>query len=265
MNKIICPNCGAAISEKEAECPFCGYINMTGAEEKFMQDIQQTEEELSQIPEIQKSEYKKSISKNAKIIMITMGIAVFVAVILFGIHMLFDKVIYSYEEPDYKAEMLWEKENYPILDKLYEEDDLAGIKEFEIQMYEKNETDKTMHSLDNWEHYGFYRMYCNYLDFMSYSTLLDNGEELLNFEIENIMYLGMFFYKERYTEIYEEFSDEELTEAEDYRDEVLDIMFDRFSFSEQELDKLYEKASKKGYEEYEVYYDYGKKNKNRFQ
>ena len=59
MKRIVCPNCGASIYENEAKCPFCGYINMPGAEEKFMRDMHKTEEQLSQIPEIQKAEYKK--------------------------------------------------------------------------------------------------------------------------------------------------------------------------------------------------------------
>ena len=54
--KVICPNCGAAIYENEASCPFCGYINIPGAEEKFMRDIKKTERDMSNIPELQKAE-----------------------------------------------------------------------------------------------------------------------------------------------------------------------------------------------------------------
>ena len=39
MDKLICPNCGAEIEAKEPKCPFCGYINIPGAEEKFMREL----------------------------------------------------------------------------------------------------------------------------------------------------------------------------------------------------------------------------------
>ena len=67
MDKIICPNCGAAIEVHEPKCPFCGYINIPGAEEKFMQDLEQTEEQLSQIPEQQKEQIKNPSLKAVKL------------------------------------------------------------------------------------------------------------------------------------------------------------------------------------------------------
>ena len=74
MKKVICPNCGAVIYENEANCPFCGYINLPGAEEKFMRDIKKTQQDMSHIPELQKAEYKKSMTKSSKIIFLTIGI-----------------------------------------------------------------------------------------------------------------------------------------------------------------------------------------------
>lgn len=127
MDKMICPNCGAAIEAKEPKCPFCGYINFPGAEEKFMRDLEHTEEQLSQIPEQQKEQIKKSIFKSSKVIWITILIvvliAVLIAVVLIGGHFAIESIIYDASEYDAKAEMIWERENYPLLDEMY----AAGI------------------------------------------------------------------------------------------------------------------------------------------
>lgn len=264
MNKKICPNCGADIFDQEAECPFCGYINLTGAEEKFMRDIQKTEEDLNQIPQMQKSEYKQSFFKNTKLIVITISIAVFLAAVLFGIHMLFEYVVFSYKEPDPKARMLWERENFAVLDDMYEAGDFEGIRDFELAMYEENDKTDVSYSISNWEHYGFYRVYCDYSDFEEYIRILNQGEELSKFQAENIVYYGVYFYKRKYADLYYKLSDEELLKADEYRDHVLGYMFERFGFTTQELDELYDKAGKKGYEDFDVYYDYGVKIKDRF-
>ncbi len=134
VKKVICPNCGAAIYENEASCPFCGYINLTGAEEKFMRDIKKTERDMSNIPDLQKAEYKKTMSKSSRIIFITIGITAIIAAVLIGIYLLFDRVIYSYSGKDVKAQMLWNNENYPILDEMYANGDYDGIVEFEYDL-----------------------------------------------------------------------------------------------------------------------------------
>lgn len=83
MDKVICQNCGASIYENEPACPFCGFINMEGAEDKFMRDVQKKEEELTQIPQLQKQDLKKSMSKSSKIIIITVLIAATILAVLF--------------------------------------------------------------------------------------------------------------------------------------------------------------------------------------
>ena len=176
--KVICPNCGASIYENEASCPFCGYINIAGAEEKFMRDIKKTERDMSSLPQMQKEEYKKSMSKSSKIIFITIGITALIAAVLIGIYLLFNKVIFAYNETDAKAQMLWNNENYPILDEMYSNGDYDGIIEFENDLYEKNAKEKTSYSMYDWEHSDFMNGYRYYMMTESYFELLDVGEEL---------------------------------------------------------------------------------------
>ena len=92
MDKVICPNCGAGIAANEVRCPFCDYINVTGAEEKFMRDVKKTEEDLSQIPELQKKQLKKTLSKSSKVIIVTIVIATVIALGVVGFFSLMDWV-----------------------------------------------------------------------------------------------------------------------------------------------------------------------------
>ncbi len=61
MSEIVCSNCGANFDEKEAKCPFCGYISYPGAEDKFMKDMEEIRDNLSDLASVPKQEYKKEM------------------------------------------------------------------------------------------------------------------------------------------------------------------------------------------------------------
>jgi len=265
--KVICPNCGAAIYENEANCPFCGYINLPGAEEKFMHDIKKTERDMSNIPELQKAEYKKSLSKSSKIIFITVGITALIAAIIFGIHLLFENYMFSYSEQDAKAQMLWNKENYPILDEMYANGDYDGIVEFENALFETNSKEKTEYRMYDWEHYDFISGYRYYMSTELYIEQLDRGEELSKYGKENLVYYCMWFYYKQYDKqrTYMTFTDEEIEILNGYREITNDYLFGRLGFTQEEVDELLEKAV----DEYEYLnakecYEYGNKIGDRF-
>lgn len=266
--KVICSNCGAAIYENEASCPFCGYINLPGAEEKFMRDIKKTERDMSHIPDLQKAEYKKTMSKSSKIIFITVGITAVVAAVILGIYLLFDRVIFAYTETDAKAQMLWNNENYPILDEMYANGDYDGIIEFEYDLYDQNTEDKTDYSMYEWEHYNFITGYRNYKNIEDSIACLDKGEQLSRYGKENLVYYCMWFYYKQYDQqnTYMTFTDEEIEMLDGYREITNGYMFGRLGFTEEEADKLLEKAvDDYGYLNAQECYEYGKKIGDRFQ
>lgn len=266
--KVICSNCGAAIYENEANCPFCGYINLPGAEEKFMRDIKKTEQDMSHIPDLQKAEYKKTMSKSSKIIFITVGITAVVAAAILGIHLLFDRVIFAYTETDAKAQMLWNNENYPILDEMYANGDYDGIIEFEYDLYDQNAEDKTDYRMYEWEHYNFITGYRNYKNIEDSIAYLDKGEELSRYGKENLVYYCMWFYYKQYDQqnTYMTFTDEEIEMLDGYREITNGYMFGRLGFTEEEVDKLLEKAvDDYGYLNAKECYEYGNKIGDRFQ
>lgn len=265
MDKVICPNCGASIYENEPKCPFCGYINITGAEEKFMRDVQKTEEDLSQIPEMQKKHLKKSLSKNSKIILITIAIVAGLAAVVFGFHLLVEHLLYGNYEYDPKAEMQWQKENYPILDEMLAEGKYDEIIEFETGLYEENRENNTNHSIYDWEHFDFISAYGNYLVFLKALEPLDKGVELDEYYAENLVYYGLWFYYRMYDNSYDVYTEEEFAQIEEYREEVMEILFGRLGFTEEEILSIEEDVLKDGYLELKACWKYAKKVMARFQ
>lgn len=268
VKKVICPNCGASIYENAPACPFCGYINISGAEEKFMQDIKKTEQDMSHIPELQKAEYKKTISKSSRIIFITIGITAVVLAVIVGFPYFMEEVVFGGSERDAKAQMVWNNENYPILNEMFEEGDYEGILEFENELWDQNAENKTDFYLYDWEHYDFMNGYRYYIGVKEYLAELDNGEELSIFGKENLVYYCMWFYYRQYDKerTYMTYTDEEIEVLDGFREYTNEVLFDRLGFSQKEADELIENAV----DEYEYLkakkcYDYGKKVGDRFQ
>ena len=58
-----CPNCGAKIDKLDASCPYCGYINVEGAEKKYMDEL----EEAYASGDINKEQYEAALKEGEDI------------------------------------------------------------------------------------------------------------------------------------------------------------------------------------------------------
>lgn len=266
MDKTICPNCGAAIYVNEPKCPFCGYINFEGAEEKFMQDMGRTEDDLRHIPELQKKNYNKSMKKSSKMIVITIVVVALIMLGLFGVYRVIDTLFsYNYwDEYDAKAETLWQREAYPLLDEMYEAGDYDGIIEYEESIYVINEKEGTHHSIYDWEHADLITAYRYYTYLQEYVEVLDRDGELSKYEAEGIVYYCMWFHYRDYDKEYSDLTDKDLEIAETYRSYADDILFNRLKFTEEEADALYEDSVEYGSISPKTCYKYADKVRERF-
>ena len=158
--------------------------------------------------------------------------------------------------------MLWERENYPRLDEMYEAGDYEGIIEFENSLYEDR---NNQHSLYNWKHDTFINIYHNYRLCMDIINLLDTGEELKKYEYEDIVYYAMWFHYKQYTLYDPQFTQEEQTLVDTYQSEMERIFYERLKFTDEEAEELYQKCMKKGYFDMHPCYKYAKKIKDRFE
>ena len=265
MAQIICENCGAYFDAKEAKCPNCGFISYPGAEEKFMQDLEDVKEDLEEVVTDQKTEYKAELSKQVKK---TIWICVIVAAVILLIIGSVKLVNYLMEQRysnhiDVKAEMLWERETYPKLNQLLFEGKYNELLDFQLGLYEdKNNT----HSLYSWEYYWFLTAYNNYDMVNWYLERLDNGEKLSKLDGSCLVYEAMWLYyrvyeQDTYNQV---FRDQEMDAAHRYSREMESVLFDRIGITKEEAEALYKECMKDGYFNMDPCYDYGKKNYKEF-
>mgnify|MGYP003006856601 CR=1 FL=1 len=147
VKKIICSSCGAEFEDTLPKCPYCGSLNYKGAEAEYLGKLESMRQDMQQLEQVPEKELKKKLKKKQKfvikLLIILAALAAILAVIVFRA---------QYIEPrDARADYLWEKENFPILDRLYQEKDLEALMDFYEQAVEENRT------IDRWEHSGIFR------------------------------------------------------------------------------------------------------------
>lgn len=82
-----------------------------------------------------------------------------------------------YTKPrDAKADYQWQKENFPVLDRLYQEKDFEGLTQFYIQAIEEDKP------VDVWEHGGIFPRLVSCQSAKEYLEMEQNGETLLEYQ-----------------------------------------------------------------------------------
>ena len=125
--------------------------------------------QLEQVPE---KELKKKLKKKQKfvikLLIILAALAAILAVIVFRA---------QYIEPrDARADYLWEKENFPVLDRLYREQDFEGLTEFYEQAVIEDRT------IGRWEHSGIFTRLMSCRNAREYLALEQSGETLRDYQ-----------------------------------------------------------------------------------
>ena len=144
----------------------------TGSYEKEFMVSVDGEEPVSMYIQVPEKELKKKLKKKQKfvikLLILLAALAAILAVIVLRVR---------YIEPrDARADYLWEKENFPILDRLYQEKDLEALMDFYEQAVEENRT------IDRWEHSGIFRWLMSCRDAREYLALEQSGETLNEYQ-----------------------------------------------------------------------------------
>ncbi len=161
---VRCSNCGASIGIHEKKCPYCGYINPEGAEEKYMDDLTKVRKELDVVDEAAAAEYKKSLSGGLKTAVITFAVMIGLILGLFGLYMLMANVMEdtfsagSRTPEEEMAEIAAEREFFPKLDSLYDSEDYEGL----VKLSQSEEARAV--DIWNYPHYELLYYYKMYMD-----------------------------------------------------------------------------------------------------
>ena len=234
VKKIICSSCGAEFDDSLPKCPYCGSLNYKGAEAEYLGKLEGVRQDMQQLEQVPERELKEKLKKKqkfvVKLLLLLAVLAAAFAVIVYRVR---------YVEPrDAKADYLWEKENFPVLDRLYEAKDFEGLAEFCEQAITEDRT------IDRWEHSGIFTRLMSCRDAREYLALEQRGETL--FEYQQVQLLDDYWILRGL-----DYSGLNLTEADKeyirpYVEATLNSMADRYTFTAEE-EKKFEDSLRNNY------------------
>ncbi len=187
---VHCQSCGAEYDIHEPMCPYCGTTNELGAEGQYLKHLEDIHYDLDQMEDYAEQTYegeaKRTLSKVIKpVIIILLSIGVVFAIIMISLRVS-DKNAMKQQ----RAQLIWQNENFPILDEMIEKGDFKGALDFRNRLYEED----SPYNLWSWKHiefinaYGFYNSMHELLpniedesqrDDLAYQLVFEDAAQLL--------------------------------------------------------------------------------------
>lgn len=99
IRKVTCDSCGADFDRKLPDCPYCGATNLWGNERQYMEQLEETREQLRKLPEGRKRESRLVWKREATIV----AVIIVVLLLIFG-------GIFLYSRQEEKAQTIQLKE-----------------------------------------------------------------------------------------------------------------------------------------------------------
>ena len=232
--KYICPNCGARINKDDTKCPYCGYINVEGAEKEYMDRLYDIRDDLDVVDETAAAEYGKGYGRIFLLIGITMDVLLIITGLVFwgrAISVGKRQAAQTDKSNDMLEEMAWRKEAYREFDTLYEQGDYEALCEAVFSAYDDH------HSVYDWDHFWFTSIYRNYLLTVEDLKRIDeNGWH--DYEAESIFYRCCFIY---YNEVYKDMDGNDKPAADEVdrlkpvTDYMNTILHERMGFTDEDM------------------------------
>lgn len=231
---IICGSCGAEFDEDLAKCPYCGSVNIKGAEREYMGKLEDVRKGMGELENTPVKELQDTVKKQGnflrKAIVALLAITAAAAIIVF--------VGNRGEKRDYREEYLWQQEYFPQLSALYENGEYDAMLKLAEEALSGNP-----YSLSAWEHYSFYEAYFSANEF----------EELLRDQADEKLYefgYVMLFYNEWQLVCLKEFAGEraKLTQS-DYTEEEWEVLAPYIERAREELTQSF-RISEKEYQDF---------------
>lgn len=239
MNNIYkCPNCGAQMDINEPKCPHCGYINETGAEAQYMNKLDDVRQRLDNVDEEAAAGYGKNYLKIVKIMAITLVILIVLALGYIVLARYIENKIMdngNASGDDILKEMSWQRENFPIYDKLYESGDYEKL----VETVFSDET--SSHDIWQWEHYNFARKYNDYVQIRNMIEKIDS-EGWNEYYAKSITYSCFYYYFENYkTNSADKVSEEEEEILKPNIEYINNVLHERLGYSDEDMEGLKDK------------------------
>lgn len=113
---VVCPSCGYEFDGTLAACPACGTMHYPGAEADYLEHLDDVKEQLQSLDKVHGKVAGREAKKQGKRILV-------VAAVILALAAVFGGVLYYWEhqyDRDFKADYLWQQENFPQWDQWYE-------------------------------------------------------------------------------------------------------------------------------------------------
>ncbi len=231
-----CVNCGAGIKSDVTKCPYCGYINLEGAEKKYIEDLNDIKNDIEEVKKEPERELKRGISKGAAVALCTVGILGILAAFFFAMLIIElkdrPKEFLSPEEQAFASAY---KET--AQEELREAYDNKNIEKMAM-IYDKATTQDRV-SIWGIDHYeSAYASDC-YVKLMETLPALSDKDRTKH-DCEAITYYCFYFYYRAYGEDGREIFDPIRN------DEIVPILTDRLGFTIEDMGTFREKVTDKG-------------------
>lgn len=230
-NMLICNSCGGEYTSDSARCPYCGTVNIPGAEKEYMNKLDNIEGKLDDLQWVSLREMKKAVCSLRKYIkVIAFALVLFIIVVCIRQWIVERATDVSTKEMTVE-DYLWQVENYPEWDKLYEEgkyDELMLC----IQGCYRNGC-----YVSQWERYAFFQMWQKIDTSKKIIALEGQGGELTD---EHYRYLLSAYWDIKGMAIYGELTEDELDFLRNDAEIVLADFDTRWDFTEEEYNLMYE-------------------------
>ena len=231
-----CPNCGAAIKKTESKCPYCGFINEEGAENKYMDRLYDLRNDLDTVDEQAAAGYGKSFKRPLKIIAVTLAILIIItaaAAVISAVFKSRERDFDPKKSSDMLEEMTWKKEAFREFDSLYEQGEYEKLCEAVFAGDTEN------HSPYEWKHYWFAKIYKDYLMTVEDLERIDK-EGWSQYDAGNIFYRCSFcHYEQLYKNQYSNsLTDEEVKKLQPAITYMNDILHERLGFTDEDMEDL---------------------------
>ncbi len=158
---MICENCGAEIDAHEKACPYCGHINPEGAEEAYMDRLEDLQENLDDLSDHGKRSDREEMGKQGRRLIRTGLVLVLIIGLVAAGFMAMDR-FWMRSAGDERALIEFQKKYFGELDAMYAAGDDDAVLEYVISLLDSEE--KGVEAVYDWKHYEYIQAYWTYRD-----------------------------------------------------------------------------------------------------
>lgn len=157
---IRCANCGAEIEGTVECCPYCGALNESGAQAKYMDGLEKVRDGLEELEQLPERQYKKTLPV---LFFLAAGITAAILLLAGGSGYL-KRTAERAREQEYEKKAyqraIWMDEYFPVLEEWFREGEYDKL----AALYETAGEEEGSEALYNWKRYGFLSIYRPYYE-----------------------------------------------------------------------------------------------------